>query len=103
MSHINNTTAVTHIPSPVWSAMVSRAFRPSLVLGNLVTNYSADSKNYGDSVHIPKSSLMDAPQKVTNTAVQFQAPIDTDATIPLNQYRHAAFLLEEKTRHQSWS
>lgn len=97
---IGTTEAAVFIPE-VWSAETLRAQEAALVVAPLVKRFDSLVKGRGDTVHIPKVSNLTANNKAMNTDVTLQAITETEATISINKWKEASFLIEDMVKVQS--
>lgn len=101
VNHQTTTTHASYIPNPVWSKEITRAFEANLIAANKVSRFDSDVSSYGSSIQIPNLSNLVANDKLSNTAGTLQAPEETHVNLPINKYKHVAFLIEDITAKQS--
>ena len=94
-------TSLANYRPNVWSKETLVAREANLVLVPRIKHYDRDIKSFGQTVEIPNTSNLVAHQKVANTEVTLQAPVEGKTTITIDQHYECSFLLEDFADAQS--
>ena len=97
---IDNTTADVFIPE-LWSMEAIVARENQLVFANLVDRKFENGLSFGDTIHIPSVSNLDARTKSTNGAVTYETITESNLDISIATHEYAAIALENITRVQN--
>lgn len=100
MANVTVTTAANFIPE-VWSNDILDIVKANLVLVPRVSNYSADVKSKGDTIHVPTVTEISATAKTAGTDVTATANTESKVDISLDQYFYAAVKIEDIVKTQS--
>ena len=100
MAELTPTTSAVFIPE-IWAKEAQMFVKPNLVMADLVMRFDADTKQGGDTLHIPKVTKIAAAAKSDDTDVTFTAPTEGEISLSLNKNYYAAFKLPDITRIQS--
>lgn len=100
MANVTVTTAANFIPE-LWSNDILRVVEANLVLSPRVHNYSADVKNYGDTIHVPSLSEISAAAKSAGTDMTFTANTEGVVDIAIDQHYYAAVKIEDIAKIQA--
>jgi len=99
-THMTVTTAANAIPE-IWTREVRRAREANLVFANLVKKLEAQHVKYGDTIHIPHSSLNTARDKSAGSEVTLDATTESKTDVSIDKHKYLAQLLEDITDSQS--
>jgi len=91
------TTGDVFIPE-IWSKETQKAVEQTLVMANLVKDFSGDLDDGGDILHVPKISNLTANAKVANTQVTLNNPTETDFTLTINRHFESSILVEDRLK-----
>lgn len=94
------TTGDVFIPE-VWSRETQRATEATLVLRNLVKDFSSELTDGGDLLRVPQISNLTANSKAANTQVTLNAPTESSFTMNINRHFEASYLVEDRLKAQS--
>ena len=100
-ANVTVTTAANFIPE-IWAADTLKSIENKLVMANLVLKkYSAEVKNFGDTVHIDYFQDVTVGDKSANTAVTFSANTEGKVDLTVNKHKYAAVRIEDVAKAQS--
>ena len=64
--------------------------RQALRFRPMVDDYSAWVSNGGDKIHVPSLSEVTVEDKAENTAVEYDATVESKVTIDINKFKYAS-------------
>lgn len=101
MANITVTEGAAFIPE-LWGNRALGKLPAYLNLAQTVDkDFSFDSANAGDTLHIPKRGTIVANAKVANTDVTAQTPSATTVDVSLNEHWEVTFLVEDIVKAQA--
>lgn len=100
MANVTVTTAANFIPE-IWSNDILRVVEANLIIGPRVHNYSAEVKEYGDTIHVPSVTEISATAKTAGTDMTFTANTEGVVDIAIDQHFYAAVKIEDIAKIQA--
>lgn len=100
MANVTVTTAANFIPE-IWSNDILRVVEANLIIGPRVHNYSAEVKEYGDTIHVPSVTEISATAKTAGTDMTFTANTEGVVDIAIDQHYYAAVKIEDIAKIQA--
>lgn len=100
MANVTVTTAANFIPE-LWSNDILRIVEASLIIAPRVHNYSAEVKQYGDTIHVPTLTEISAAAKSASTDMTFTANTEGVVDIAIDQHYYAAVKIEDIAKIQA--
>lgn len=78
----------------VWSSAVMGFVKSALRFRPMVDDYSAWVSNGGDKIHVPSLSEVTVEDKAENTAIEYDATVESKVTIDINKFKYASKMFE---------
>lgn len=100
MANVTVTTAANFIPE-LWSNDILRVVEANLIIAPRVHNYSADVKQYGDTIHVPTLTEISATAKSASTDMTFTGNTEGVVDIAIDQHYYAAVKIEDIAKIQA--
>ena len=88
------TEADVFIPE-IWSSAVSGYLERALRFKGMVEDYSALVSGGSDTIHVPSISEVTVQDKAENTAVEYDATVETKVSLAINKHKYASKMFEQ--------